>query len=81
MNESGGTTNVKKQTGVREEKGVTSLNECYCLVVPLPAQSHVDILKHKKITGTLLDESFHGVHYYNQYPIARGLLLAIIFLP
>lgn len=48
MNESGGTTNVKKQTGVREEKGVTSLNECYCLVVPLPAQSHVDILKHKK---------------------------------
>lgn len=67
--------------GIQEEKGVPSLNKCYCLVVPLPAQSLVDILKHKKKTGNLLDESFHSVHYYNQYSIARGLLLAVIFLP
>lgn len=51
------------------------------LVVLLPAQFHVDILKHKKITGNFSDESFHSVYYYNRYPVAFGLLLAVIFLP
>ena len=47
MNESGVQEMSKKQMG-EQEKGVPSLNECYCLVVPLPAQFHVAIVKHKK---------------------------------